>query len=427
VASATGSGKAITIWNNLADDQQNKYFEQHFVRSYKGKYPAQFTPKSSNTIDRLIQTSLAAGAGPTIIVTPGPSSFVEAYDSAGYLADLGKYADKYGWTDKFAPWALAASKVGGKLVTLPTSYETMVLYFNPETLQQLGLKAPRTRDEFENFCAEAKGKGKIPIAAGNADYRGENEWFVGVGLNHGAGPDAVYSALTGETKWTDPVFVDAIDRLASYFKKGWFGGSVDRYFTNSFPTVYRQLANGDAPLMLSGTWEFSNLAPYFGKAAGNNQTWDYTTVPSLRDGVPSVVWDLAIGQSAGVNTNFPDEAAAADYLNFLTTDTKNIIASVEQMSFEPPPIHLTASDFSAKADPRIVRLYSSLSAAKSIGYTTWTFYPQQTETYMIDYFENVITGQMTAKEYCQGIQTRFSTEKAEGRVPTAPSPSGGLS
>lgn len=421
------SKDVLTIWNNLADAQQNAYFRKHFAEGYHGKYPVRFSPKSDNTIDRLIQTALAAGAGPSIIVTPGPSSFVSAYSSAGYLADLTDYQSHYGWQQKFAPWALAASEVDGKLVTLPASYETMVFYVNPATLDKLGLTVPTTREEFENFCTEAKGKGYVPLAAGNADYQGANEWFVGVGLNHGAGPDAVYSALRGETKWTDPVFVGAIDRLASYFKKGWFGGGVDLYFTNNFPTVYRQLATGRAPAMLSGSWEFSNLAPYFGKAAGNDATWDWTTVPSLGDGVPPVVWDLAIGQSVGVNANFSDTAAATDYLNFLTTDLKTVIASVEQMNFEPPPIRIGTSDFSAHADRRTVRLYSELSAAKSIGYTTWTFFPQQTETYMIDYFENVITGQMTAKEYCAGIESRFRTERAEGRVPTAPKPGGGLS
>ncbi len=223
------------------------------------------------------------------------------------------------------------------------------------------------------------------------------------------------------------MFVDAIDRFAGYFKKGWFGGGVDLYFTNSFPTVYRQLATGRAAAMISGSWEFSNLTPYFGKAAGNDQTWDWTVMPSLGQGVATGIFDLAIGQSAGVNSNFVHSDAAVEYLNFLTTDTKTIIAGVEDINFEPPPIHITSHDFSARADKRIVRLYTELSAARTIGYTTWTFFPQQTETYMIDYFENVITGQLSAKAYCAGIEERFSSERAQGRVPTAPPPDGGLS
>jgi len=416
----------ITIWNNLADARQVAYFRKHFAAGYHGRLPVRFTNKSSNTIDRLIQTSLAAGAGPSIIVTPGPSSFVSAYDSAGYLVDLGRYAERYGWRRTFEPWALAASAVHGRLVTLPGSYETMVWYHNPATLRRLGLTAPRNRDEFEHVCAEAKGHGLVPIAAGNADYKGANEWHVGVGLNHGAGPEAVHSALRGETAWTDPVFVDAIERLAGYFRKGWFGGGVDRYLTNTFPTVYRQLATGHAAGMISGSWEFANLAAYFGPAAGNHARWSWAPLPSLRDGVPETVWDLAIGQSIGVNTNAGDVAASVDYLNFLTTDVRTIVTAVEQVAFEPPPINISTDDFSARADPRVVRLYAQLSEATTIGYTTWTFFPPQTETYLIDYFENVITGRLSAREYCAGIQSRFAAERRQGRVPTAPKPNGGL-
>jgi raffinose/stachyose/melibiose transport system substrate-binding protein len=416
----------ITIWSNLEDAGQVAYFREHFARAYR-KHPVQFSSKPSNTIDRLIQTSLAAGGGPSVIVTPGPSSFVSAYDSAGYLVDLSDAAEQYGWEGTFAGWALEASRIKDRLMTLPTSYESMAFYSNPATLDELGLEPPRSLEDFEAFCTEAAGKGRIPLAAGNADYKGANEWHVGVGLNHGAGPEAVHAALTGKAAWTDPVFVDAIEQLSRWFKAGWFGGAVDRYFTNSFPTVYRQLASGEAAGMISGTWEFASLGEYFGEEAGNDAAWEWTTVPSLSGQVQEVVWDLAIGQSAGVNTNAGNIPATVEYLNFLTTDVESIVAGIEEMAFAPPPVEIDRSDFADTADPRIVDLYDQLSAARSIGYTTWTFFPQQTETYMINYFENVITGRMSAREYCEGINDRFTAERAQGRVPTAPKPGGGLS
>lgn len=419
-------GSPLTIWNNLDSPEQVAYYEKHFVKAYT-KHRVEFSSKASNTIDRLIQTALAARGGPSIIVTPGPSSFVSAYTSAGYLADLTAAMKTYGWDRTFAPWALQASQIDGRLMTLPASYESMAFYYNPAVLDELGLTPPKDLAEFENFCEEAEGHGRVPLAAGNADYKGANEWFVGVGLNHAAGPEAMYSALMGETSWKDPVFVDAIEQLAGWFKKGWFGGGVDRYFTNPFATVYRQLASGDAAGMISGTWEFPNLAPYFGAEADNDATWDWTTIPSMGAETTGPIWDLAIGQSVGVNTNVADVEAAIEYLDFLTTDLDTFIPAVEEASFALPPIHVDSSDFSAKADERVVRLYDQLSSAKAMGYTTWTFFPQQTETYMINYFENVITGDMSAEEYCAGVDDLFSAELAQGRVPVAPHPDGGVS
>ena len=49
-----------------------------------------------------------------------------------------------------------------------------------------------------------------------------------------AGPEKVYAALTGNAKWTDPEFVDALNKLDDMQKKGWFMGGLDRYYTSLF-------------------------------------------------------------------------------------------------------------------------------------------------------------------------------------------------
>jgi raffinose/stachyose/melibiose transport system substrate-binding protein len=413
---------AIVMWNNLDNQDLVAYFQKNVADAYPGPGKVRFTNKSTDTIDRLIQTSLAAGSGPDVIVTPGPSSGVTEYTKAGYLVDLDAYATKYDWSSILATWALDASRVDGKLRTLPTQYETMVFYYNPATVRSLAEGVPRTQSEFEAYCEEAKGKGMVPIAAGNADWKGANEWHMVIALNHGAGPAAVYQALQGDLAWDDSVFVDAVTRYTDYFKKGWFGGSVEDYFTNKFSTLYEQLANGGAGAMISGTWEFPYLPAYFGSEGDNDSDWNWAPIPALGAEVPGEVWDLAIGQSAGINSNAHNVDNAANFLNFLTTDKKTILQALVELNAAPPPIKIEASDFGPDADQRIVRLYTTLTNAKTIGYPVWTFFPQQTETYIIDYFERVITGDLSPSDYCAGIQKRFARELAAGKVPHAPEP-----
>jgi raffinose/stachyose/melibiose transport system substrate-binding protein len=419
--SGTGS-RTVTTWNSFSDNGQRTYYQTYLVNAYPGPAKVVMVVKPNNNIARLTQTALAAGSGPDVVGTPGPSSGVTEFVKAGYLKDLDAYSAKYGWDKKFASWALDASKINGKLRTLPTSYESLLYYYNPATLDKLNHKAPTTLDEFVNLNTEAKAKGIIPIAAGNSDYKGANEWHVTAALNHIAGPEAVYSALRGETKWTDAVFVDALTTLADWFKKGWYGGGVQSYFTNKFPVVYRQLADGSAASMISGSWEFANLGPYFGKAAGNSQKWDWVPVPSLHDGVASDVFDLGIGASVGINAHSTHANDTAAYLDWSLTNKKVVVASVTDEDLQPAPIQLSASDFSSKTDPRTVRFYSQLSQAKNIGYTSWTFFPQQTETYLIDYWENVITGSLSVKNYCAGIQSQFAKDLSAGQVPPLPKP-----
>lgn len=417
-----GDPSTIVMWNNLDNQDLVTYFQDHVAGAYPGPGTVRFSNKSTDTIDRLIQTSLAAGSGPDIIVTPGPSSNVAEYTKAGYLVDLEPYAEKYGWNSTLAAWALDASRIDGTLRTLPTQYETMVFYFNPTTVHSLATGVPRTQPEFEAYCADAKGRGMVPIAAGNADWKGANEWHMVIALNHGAGPAAVYQALLGDLRWDDAVFVDAVTRYTDYFKKGWFGGSVEDYFTNKFSVQYEQLASGKAGALISGSWEFAYLPEYFGDKAGNDAEWDWAAIPSLGDDVPNDVWDLAIGQSAGINSNAHNVDYAASFLNFLTTDKKTILRALVELNSAPPPITIEPTDFSPGVDRRTVRLYTTLTNATIIGYPVWTFFPQQTETYIIDYFERVITGALSPSDYCAGIQKKFARELAAGRVPQAPEP-----
>ena len=422
-ACGSGSGGGLQMWSSFQNQEQQDYFERERVNAFRGSAQVRLTVKPNDSINQLTQTALAAGTGPDIVLTPGPAQ-VAAYADAGYLLPLEPYAERYGWEAALAPWALAASRVDGKLVCLPGGYETMIMLYNPATLQQHGWKVPTTRAEFEAICTDAKAKGLIPVAAGNADWRPASEWWITMALNHYAGPEAVYSALQGETPWTDPVFAETIDLLGGYYQKGWWGGGVDSYFTNTFPNLYAALASGDAVFMITGSWAMSEILPYFGAAAGNDATWDWAPLFPLRDGVAAEVWDLGIGQTLSVNAKTANPDAAAEYLNFLETDPKRQAQGIAEASLQPAPVQLSEADFPASVDERLVRLYTKLSTASTIGYTTWTFWPQQTDTDLYTNFDKVITGQLSTRDYLAGLDEVFRKELAARKVPPAPAPDG---
>jgi raffinose/stachyose/melibiose transport system substrate-binding protein len=422
-ACGPGSGGGLQIWQSFQNQQQQEYFKKERVDAFRGSAEVRMTVKPNETINQLTQTALAAGTGPDLVLTPGPAQ-VAAYAAAGYLLPLEPYAQKYGWESVLAPWALAASRVDGKLMCLPAGHETMIMIYNPATLERNGWTVPTNRTEFEAICTEAKAKGLMPVAAGNADWQAASEWWVTIALNHYAGPDTVYSALQGETPWTDPVFADTINLLKGYYQQGWWGGSIDSYFTNTFPVLYAALASGEAVFMITGSWATSEILPYFGAAAGNDATWDWAPLFPLRDGVPAEVWDLGIGLTLSINAKTANPDAAGEYLNFLETDPKRQAQGIADVSLQPAPVQLSEADFPGSVDERLVRLYTGLSNAATIGYTTWTFWPQQTDTDLYTNFDKVITGQLSTQDYLAGLDEVFREELAAGKVPPAPAPIG---
>ena len=363
------------------------------------------------------RTALAGGAGPDIVGTPGPS-FAIQLALAGNLAELDAFAGEYGWADRFAANSLNLGKANGKLYSIPSEIETLVLYYNKNVFEANGWTPPKTMDELMAVAQQASDAGLIPFAHVNAEWRPANEWFVGEFLNHGAGPDKVYQALTGEIPWTDPAFVAPLEMLATMQKNGWFMGGLDRYYTTTFAEAGAAFGEGEAAMKIEGSWFIEDVATYFGEEAGNENDWGWVPMPST-DG--SAIFDLGIGQTYSVNANSKNPEAAAKFLDYyFSPETQARLLS--DCGVAAAPVDLSGQDLST-VDSRLTDMLAALQeayAANNYGYTTWTFWPSETETYLIEEVEKVWSGDITVEDYLKGHQEKFDAEKAAGAIPPLP-------
>ena len=417
------SSSSVQYWGSFSESAVQKYFTTNMIDAYNKthKPTVSLVVKPTNSIQQLLKTAVAAGRGPDVILEDGPAQAL-AYQGANELLPLDDYVSKFHWDSKLLPWALETGKIDGKVYSVPNSYETMALFYSPETFSEHNWKVPTNKDEFEAICTEAAGKGIMPLAVGEADWHATSEWFVTIFLNSFSGPDAVYQGLQGKLKWSDPVFVDAITLLNSYFQKGWFGGSVQSYFTNKRATLDTKLANGQAAMDFSGSWVVAEYEPYFGSKAGNDRSWDWAEIPSFSSHAPAGVYDLSVGGTFSINrkSKLPDGAAA--WLDWMLSNTAAQGKALAAVAQEPFPIRLSASDFPAGADKRVERMYIDLGQAKQVGYTTWTFWPPKSDTYIYESMDKVITGDLSPQAYLQGLDTIFAQELKQGLVPPLPKP-----
>lgn len=364
------------------------------------------------------RTALAGGAGPDIVGTPGPS-FVMQLALAGQLASLDDYAEEFGWNDRFAAGSLDLGKANGVLYSIPSEIETLVLYYNKTLFEQNGWEPPTTLDELMALAETVDAAGIIPFAHGNAEWRPANEWFVGEFLNRTAGgPQKVYDALNGEVEWTDPDFVAAIEALNQMQQNGWFAGGLDRYYTATFAEVGSMFGAGEAAMKIEGSWYVGDTPSQFGPEAGNENEWDWVPVPSVTG---DAIFDIGIGQTFSINGNSTNQDAAAAFLDhWFSPETQ--AALLAACSLVPAPLSLEGQDLSA-VNPGLTEILAAMNeafAANNYGYTTWTFWPPATETYLIEEIERVWAGEITAEEYLQGHQERFDAEREEGAVPPIP-------
>jgi raffinose/stachyose/melibiose transport system substrate-binding protein len=363
------------------------------------------------------RVALSGNEGPDLVGTPGPS-FAFELAKAGQLLALDDYAASEKWSETFVPWALSLGLVDGKLYSVPNEVETLVLYYNKTLFDSKGWTAPKTMDELMTLAQTIDDAGIIPFAHCNQEWRPANEWFVGEFFNQVAGPDKVYQALTGAAKFTDPEFVEAVNALDTMQQNGWFMGGLDRYYTTTFADADAAIAAGDAAMKIEGTWWLQNVPQYWGPDAGNDNDWDWTPVPS-KDGQPK--FDLGIGSTQSINarTEYPEEAAKFLTYFYSATQQAQLLTGC---SLAPAPVSIPADQMTG-LDPRhaaILQELNAASAANNYGYTTWTFFPPKTETYLIESIEKVWAGDMTSAEYLQGIQDQFDQEKTAGDIPPIP-------
>jgi raffinose/stachyose/melibiose transport system substrate-binding protein len=363
------------------------------------------------------RTALAGGGGPDVVTTPGPSWAVELA-KAGQLLPLDAYADELGWTERFVPWALSLGQVDGQLFSLPTEQETMVLYYNKTLFDERGWTLPTTLDELSALSQEIADAGVIPFAHGNQEWRPANHWYLGEFLNHAAGSQKVYDFLTGEAQLTDPEFVAAVDMLTEYQQNGWFSGGLESYYTTTTDEMHAMLGDGQAAMLIEGTWFLSDVADYFGEAAGNTNEWGWIPVPSA-DGEPT--FNLGIGSTYSINPASPNPDAAAEFLDFLfSAEAQGSLLA--NCGMAPAPITLDAAALDG-VEPRQGEIIEQLNAAAeagNYGYLMWTFFAPKVDSFLTENVERVWAGEMTSQELLAEAQQIHDEEVAEGKLPPIP-------
>lgn len=363
------------------------------------------------------RTAVVGGGGPDIVRSPGPSFVFEMAD-AELILPLSDYAESLGWKDAVVPWALDLGSVEGELYSIGDELETLILYYNTTLFEENGWSPPNTMDELVALSEEIAAAGITPFAHGNADWRPANEWFVGEFINHIAGPDAVYQALTGELPWTDEGFVTSIEALDQMQQNGWFSGGLDFYYTTDGPARQAAFGAGEAAMNIEGTWFFGGIDQYFGEEAGNNNDWDWVPVPSS-SGEP--IFTIGLGNTSSINaaSEHPDEAA--EFLTYYFSPEVQAML-LEECGKAPAPVNLEASAMDG-IDPRIAKAFADFAAASNeggFGYTTWTFWPPKSDVYIYEEIERVWDGQITAAQYLEGLNEVFAEELAEGDIPPLP-------
>lgn len=399
-----------------ATDETTALYEKYVLSPMRERFPdydIQFEPFSDR---QTLNVQIAGGGGPDFVLLDGVTDAFE-FAKAGRIVDLTDYSEKYKWEEEVFPWAYKTAEYNGKLYSIPNSFEGMVMYFNDKVFRDNGWEKPTTAAEVVELSKVALSKGIIPLAFGNSDYQGAVDWLYSSFLSGYAGPTELKKALTGEVKFTDPLLMESIQQMVDWWQAGYIGNKMSQAITTS--NMIAQFANGDAAMMIDGTWAVTELSNVY-----KDSEWSIELLPELREGVGRVL-PLATGGVYVINASSKNQDAVAeiiDWLLFRSIDRH--IESVEKGNYQPYPIvDFDMSKFTSEIDPKLMSMYETLMEGQSsgnVGYCSWTFFPSDARVYMNEQTDGLFLNLLTTQEYMETVQEYVDKALADGTAPLIP-------
>lgn len=415
--------KQVTMWFWGTADFQREAMEKNLIEVYNNSQDEyELVVEFRNSVDNDVNVAVSANQGPDIVYGSGPS-FVAALASAGKLANLDEYSEKYGWNDKILKPMYDACSYSDSLYSVPGSLNTLGIFYNKKVLEENNWKVPTTIAELEKIMDEAMAKGMYASVTGAQGWRPTNENYVSLLLTHMAGPDAVYKALNGEESWASPKIVESMEKLNEWYQKGYLAGQD--YFNLDFNAATQLLIDGKSPFFIGPTLVFQ----FVRKVSTSEQAENigFTAFPNFDQSLNSPLYTLGTVCSFSINQASEHKDAAAAVLNVMMSPEFVVGMTETWPGYWGMPLkNLDEADTSkltglSKTYMDACMNISSAVDSGNFGYFAGTFFPPSTLTRFYD-IDTVWVGDETAEELMKSIDKTFQEEKSKGLVPPIPMP-----
>lgn len=230
---------SINEFNETHDDIQIKaeFFEDDALKTKMkvatagNQLPDIFTYWSGETFDTLVETNLLA-------------DITEQLDQDPELKD------------NVLPGGFDTFTYDDKVYGVPVLFSAVSLWYNKEIFEENGLTPPATYDELLAVVDELNAKEITPITIAGKDRWPLLHWYAYL-VERIGGTEPFEKAKNGETDFTEPVFVEAAEKLRELAidKKGFINGflGLDSAAAESL------FINERAAMYLQGEWAMNSF------------------------------------------------------------------------------------------------------------------------------------------------------------------------
>lgn len=233
---------------------------------------------------------------------------------APQLRPLDKYADVFGWSERFPQELLDVNRANpfgsGKLYALSQTAEIVGFFYNYSKLAELKLKLPATWDDFVALLGTIKDKDELPIAFGNKDLWPAIHAFGMLQVQLVGAPsarDVVFGAESAT--WRTPDNETAAATLREWVAKGYLTANPNAV---PYVTAIEDFTAGTGVFLLASTAQTARVQ----RAMGGDVRF-MLPPPAKKDDAPVTAAGQGLGWAIADATRHADVAAA--YIDFITS------------------------------------------------------------------------------------------------------------
>lgn len=252
-ANAASAGKlTIESWRN--DDAT--IWKEKIIPAFQAKYPdiqVEFTPTAPKEYNAALNARLEGGTAGDIITCRPFDASLELFNK-GHLASLNDLPSMAGFSDVAkSAWTTDDGKT---TFCVPMASVIHGFIYNKEIFDKLGLKEPKTEEEFLAVLEAIKKDGNyVPLVLGTNDqWEAATMGFQNIGPNYWAGEDGRKKLISGEAKLTDPEYVNTFAALAK-----WAPYLGDGYKAQTYPDSQNLFGLGKGAIYAAGSWDISTF------------------------------------------------------------------------------------------------------------------------------------------------------------------------
>lgn len=351
-----------------------------------------------------LQTQAAAKQLPDMFIN-WPGALTQQFANNGLISDitdaLNNNAD---WKNGFFKGSYDDYTVNGKIYSVPIEESlTSVVYYNKPLFDKYNLQYPKTFDDLLNVVKVFNSNNIIPISMGDkASWMAQSCIISSMG-DHMTGTDWFKNAAANKgNKFTDPIFVKALDKLkqladAKAFNKD-FMTLDDNQQRNAF-------ANGNAAMMIDGSWAINDLATKASPDALKNI--EVEQIPGFSDGKgdqTTLAGATGIGIQINSQASKAKKDAALKFIEYITSE-KSFETAVKNNVLVPYNVTLDTSSLNPvfvktmklSKDHSLSPAYDSLLSAPAADATN-------------NGLQSLLVGQSDSKTVAQQIQTAVESK-----------------